>query len=550
MTKDRCRCRCTLQNQGNYCVTNVQTSFKGIYRGSGSIGIYDVFNFKIRADVEKCWEGNAPDGEHDGVFINLSGINLGPNTEPSTILPLTGISLSQVLETEDSTQGQTTFSRDISYVFSGVQVDAAVPHNQAYAVDWEVNAGSGEFQSASWYNETGDSVSIPPCSTWGRIVGIYPVPEGETSGIVDTSLPLSPGATNTNWIGVADNSIANQSGYPEQPGRLSPAQMGTGNAPDPISTSTPWDSGVDFNGGIEHLSYASASNAENAVKMGGNAVTCAAPSSAGDTSSDGQARPWATTIMFKSDGDSSNQDIWSVGQGSVSGDDNIYLRQDSSGNLLFGWGREDFGYNEASLGTINSSDWYGVYIAHNGTRLSAVDATATNLAAAFDIRVMSSSDWDDLGSNYSTSSNWSSTGNAMDRAIIGDVFVGGRGEDFNFQGKVASYINTTLLLNVAMPSDAEIEKMIIDPIAWVTGYKVGSTSRRPNSYFTFTFALDDGSSSNATQVWLMGDGVNDSFANGVRNYVMTSRVQAGMDFNGMTSNDIEAITIPRLTETE
>ncbi len=228
MTKDRCRCRCTLQKQGNYCVSNVQTSFKGIYRGSGNVGVYDVFNFKIRADVEKCWTGNAPDGEHDGVFINLSGVNLGPNTEPTVILPLTGISLSQVLETEDGEQGQTTFSRDISYVFSGVEVDAAVPHNQAYAVDWEVNAGSGEFQSASWYNETGDSVSIPPCSTWGRIVGIYPVPEGETSGIVDTSLPLSPGATNTNWIGVSDKSISNQSGYPEQPGRLSPAEMGTG----------------------------------------------------------------------------------------------------------------------------------------------------------------------------------------------------------------------------------------------------------------------------------------------------------------------------------
>ena len=133
-----------------------------------------------------------------------------------------------MLETEDSTQGQTTFSRDISYVFSGVEVDAAVPHNQAYAVDWEVNAGSGEFQSASWYNEIDDRAGVPPCSTWGRIVGIYHVPEGETSGIVDTSLPLSPGATNTNFIGVSKKSILNQSGYPEQPGRLSPADMGTG----------------------------------------------------------------------------------------------------------------------------------------------------------------------------------------------------------------------------------------------------------------------------------------------------------------------------------
>ena len=313
-----------------------------------------------------------------------------------------------------------------------------------------------------------------------------------------------------------------------------------------IVTSTPWGFAVDFNGGSEYLSYASASNAEQAIKMGGSATTTAAPSSSGDTSNDGNARPWATAIMFKSDGDSSNQDIWGVGQGATSGDDNVYLRQDSSGNLLFGWCREDFGYNEVSLGTVNSDDWYGVYIAHNGTRLSAVDATATNLAAAFDIRVMSSSDWDDLGSNYSTSSNWSSTGNAMDRAIIGDVFVGGRGGTYSFQGKVASYISTTLDRNVAMPPDAEIEKMIIDPVAWLTDYKVGETARRPNSYFTFTFALNDTSSSNATQVWLMGDGVDDSFANGVRNYVWTTRVQARLEFNNMVSDDIEAVTIPRL----
>ena len=334
MTKDRCRCRCTLQEQGNYCVSNVQTSFKGIYRGSGDIGVYDVFNFKIRADVEKCWTGNAPDGEHDGVFINLSGVNLGPNTEPTVILPLTGISLSQVLETEDGEQGQTTFSRDLSYVFSGVQVDAAVPHNQAYAIQWEVNAGSGEFQTPGWVTDDGPFLGIPPCSTWGRIIGIYPVPEGETSGVVDTSLPLSPGATNTNWIGVSKKSISNQSGYPEQPGRLSPEQMGTGNAPDPISTSTPWNSGIDFNGGIEHLSYASTSNAEQAIKMGGSATTTAAPSSPSDTSNDANARPWATSVMFKSDGDSSNQDIWSVGQGASSGNDNVYLRQDSSSNHI------------------------------------------------------------------------------------------------------------------------------------------------------------------------------------------------------------------------
>ncbi len=53
--------------------------------------------------------------------------------------------------------------------------------------------------------------------------------------------------------------------------------------------------------------------------------------------------------------------------------------------------------------TVNATDWYGVYIAHKGGRFDASNATASNLADAFDIRVMSSADeFEALSTNLST----------------------------------------------------------------------------------------------------------------------------------------------------
>ena len=118
-----------------------------------------------------------------------------------------------------------------------------------------------------------------------------------------------------------------------------------------------------------------------------------------------------------------------------------------------------------------SNTWYAVYIAHDGTRLSSSNATASNLADAFDIRLMSSGDsFASLGSNLSTSSNWTSTGGRMDRAYGGHFTVGGRGSNRSFHGKVASMVVTTLRRNQPMPDVTEIETMITDPESWVDDY--------------------------------------------------------------------------------
>ena len=319
---------------------------------------------------------------------------------------------------------------------------------------------------------------------------------------------------------------------------------------------TNWTKGIDFSGGNEHLKLVTTSTAANAIRMGGLSVTCAAPSTTGFTSNDGQARPWATAIVFKYDGNSSNQHIWNSGEGAGSTDDNIYLRIDSIGQVHFGWGRQG-AVNECEvvyLGTsTNTNHWHGIYIAHNGTRLSGANATAENLAAAFDIRWMTTNDnppfTNDYG-NRSTAANWTagSTGGRMDRTIEGDFTIGGRGSNRNFHGQVSSMVVTTLNRNVAMPTDAEIKMMITDPVGWLSDYKVGNTFRQPHTYFTYTFSLNNNGSGYATQVYLMGDGSNDSYANGIRNEVINyDQNYTKLQFNSMLSDDIQNVTISGLS---
>ena len=318
------------------------------------------------------------------------------------------------------------------------------------------------------------------------------------------------------------------------------------------SNATSWTKALDFSGGSEHTIMPTTSQAVGAVRMGGGISTVPAHSSDTSKTSDNQgSRPWATAIVFKSDGNSSNQHIWNSGEGSSSQDDNIYLRVDANGQLYFGWGRvHSSGLNEMQLASITSGQWYGVYIAHKGQRLSGSGATASNLADAFDIRLMNSGDsFATLGSNLSTSANWTTTGGRMDRSVTGDITIGGRGSNRNFHGQVASFVDTTLLTDVAMPTDAEIKMMITDPSGWLTDYKVGNTYRYAASATVLNnFQINEAYSSYATQVWLMGDGSLDSYSNGIRNEVKKSdQNYTKLQLNSMVSNDIENVTINGLS---
>ena len=330
----------------------------------------------------------------------------------------------------------------------------------------------------------------------------------------------------------------------------------------PVQTNdTPWTKALDFSGSNEHLKQVGNYNTTNPLRMSNFATNIAAPTTAGNTAYGSSVRPWATAIVFQSKNVTSNQHIWNQGEGAGSTDDNIYLRvTGTNGDLYFGWGRQGE-VNECLIGNIggsaNSTHWWGVYIANNGTRLSASNATASNLADAFDIRLMGSNDapsaWSglyDVGTVARWSSSSSSTGARMDRSYTGDFTIGGRGSNRNFHGKVASMVVTTLRIGQPMPTDAEIRAMITDPVSWVADYKVGNPFREPNSAGDagYNFTSGNVNTGRATQMWLMGDGVTDSYANGIRNQQLVDDQNATkLQLNSMVSNDIETVNISGLT---
>ena len=333
----------------------------------------------------------------------------------------------------------------------------------------------------------------------------------------------------------------------------------------PVQTNdTPWTKALDFSGSNEHAKQVSNSTTITALRMYGSSVTVPPNADASKTASDSNSKPWATAIVFKSDGNSTNQHIWNQGEGAGSTDDNIYVRQDSSGNIYFGWGRQG-ALNECRIGdgfNTNTQQWFGLYIAHKGTRLSGANATATNLADAFDIRFMkfnyTTSVWEIITGGYgdgvgnrSTTNNWNagSVGGRMDRSITGWFNIGGRGNNRSFHGKVASMVVTTLRTDFAMPTDAEIELMITDPKKWEDDYRVGqfvrwvsSTSITTYNPSNYTYGYGN------TQIWLMGDGTSDSYANGVRNQVYPlDQNYTKLQLNSIVSNDIQTVNINGLT---
>ena len=326
----------------------------------------------------------------------------------------------------------------------------------------------------------------------------------------------------------------------------------------PASTDlTDWTKALDFSGGSQHAKANNNSRSVNPLKMNDQAVLVPVHSSDSTKTSDHtNSRPWATAVVFDIDNVSANQHIWNQGQPASQGHNNMYLRVNSSKQLIFGWGRETSGYNECTIeptpstpnAYLGHNSWYGVYVAHKGQRFDGTNATAANLADAFDIRIMNSAgnNWT-IGSNLSVSAAWTSTGYRMDRSIMGDFTVGGRGSDRNFNGQIASMVVTTLNTDADMPTNAEIVEMIKDPLGWVQDYKVGSNFRHCTTDYSLYDWDTNGSEYFATQVWLMGDGTNDSYSNGIRNQVNNTATYTRLTLNNMQANDIETVNISGLT---
>jgi len=260
--------------------------------------------------------------------------------------------------------------------------------------------------------------------------------------------------------------------------------------------------------------------------------------------------------VFNRDAVNSNQHIWNLGDGAGSSDDNIYLRTSGySGALYFGWGRQG-AVNEHLISTsLGSAAWYGVYVGFNGRRLSGADATAANLAQCFTIKLMFASNNEWIFNPNPTSppgaGTWTSTGGRMDRSFTGGLTIGGRGSNRSYHGKVASFVTTTLLCGQDMPSNDEIKEMVTDPMGWVETYKEGNDFRKSQYTTTGVSAWDYAGPANrqmGTQIYLMGDGTNDSYSNMIRNQVNPSDQNfTKLNLISMVSGDIENVNIGGLS---
>lgn len=106
---------------------------------------------------------------------------------------------------------------------------------------------------------------------------------------------------------------------------------------------------------------------------------------------------------------------------------------------------------------------------------------------------------------------------------------------------------TTLTAGTDLPSNAEIEEMITDPMGWLADYKIGNTWRSTTSSYTFSnYATGGEASSRSTQIYLMGDGSLDSYSM-VRNQTRTNDTSVtSLTGQSLVSSDVETVSIPGL----
>ena len=332
----------------------------------------------------------------------------------------------------------------------------------------------------------------------------------------------------------------------------------------PVQTNdTAWTKALDFSGSSEFLKHNSGNATASKMPLGLSSGTYITKNSNPlYTASSSSSRPWAQTIVFKADGNNSLQCIWNNGEGFYNGADNFGLEIDANNTLWFYYGQgssTSANYNKCYVQIgIDTSKWYGVYIAHKGGRLSGTDATKANLGECFDIRVMSSADsFATISPNRSATNsggNWQVTGRRMDKSVNGMYTIGATAASQKpFYGKVASSVITTLKNNSLAPVEAEIKTMITDPTKWENDYKQGTTFRAADSSSTASVpSVPSVSYQYATQIHLMGDSIgiypysnNDAYPdifNNLRWYTSTKMIM-----QNMVSNDIETVNINGLT---
>ncbi len=318
-------------------------------------------------------------------------------------------------------------------------------------------------------------------------------------------------------------------------------------ANDVVELDTVWNKVTTFNGGSSHTKQVSIGVPYLPIAaMGASGSTVSANTDILKTSDAANSAPVFFAHVFKPSIVNSNIHVLNQGEGAGDNDDNIYIRYGSNGAMYFGWGRVG-ATNECYMGSVTAGKIYAVYVAFKGQRFSGSNATAQNLADAFDIRLASNESNVSLSSNLSTVANWQagSTGARMDRIVTGEFTTGGRGANRTFKGEIALTVVGTLRKNQALFDDATIKTVIADPVKFMANAD-GETWRRTyrvspsiSEEFTFSNSKNHTLSGHALQVWRYGAGTFDSYSNGLRNQVLPSDQNATKkQFNSMPNTCI------------
>ena len=360
---------------------------------------------------------------------------------------------------------------------------------------------------------------------------------------------LTPGASNvTLVVGLAINSTND----------VDITTTGITEVNNPSVSGTSWTKAVDFGGSIDSLIIPRTDNYASPLMMY-HASGETAPHYVPEWTVEGNStNPWSTACVFKPGGQGFTQGtaggfIWGI-VNTYSHYRNISLVE-QDGHIWFRWGQQAQENQIRIIQNASTSNWYGVYIGFRGQRTASPDAAF--LGQAFDIHVMSNVDgWNSVGSDISTAAEWglshNRTGETMTESMVGTNFIMGNGYGtsgyYEFNGKIASCVITTQRWQQPLPDAAEVKSMITDPSTWLAG--LDGTVRR--SYYgpEFNFVAGGTSITSAlsTQVFLMGDGTNDSYSNNIRNQTNPNdTTYTDLHFQNMVANDIETVSIPGLS---
>ncbi len=249
------------------------------------------------------------------------------------------------------------------------------------------------------------------------------------------------------------------------------------------------------------------------------------------------SKPWAVSVLFRTPSDygtaaSTFRTLWAQSEGSAVSSDGVYLGQGQNGTLLFYSSSSGSNYIKfTSNFNLSTNTWYSVYVDYNGARKGGSTSSSTrnsyfgryrigvvNLVTR-EVNWLTQGDGSSTQSTYSaTGGSWTASGTGHTTAHNGVFYVGSingnnkyggasSGSGYAYIGHITS---TTLRAGAQLPVDGEVAELSLDPQGWVNSYKVGNPYRLPGSTATHTnFQKNNSNSTQATKMYLMGDGASD-----------------------------------------